>query len=101
MCRRVHAGQPEHQDRHPAAGERLLEHDHDRIRVGHRTDVFTDHLQFYPEFAETEQIIPLDDYIERDGVDTSIYVAGLADLWQRPDGGQYGLPKDWTPWRSS
>ena len=33
--------------------------------------------------------------IERDGVDTSIYVPGLLELWQRPDGDQYGLPKDW------
>ena len=62
---------------------------------GTAPDVFTDHLQFYPEFAETQQILALDEYIERDGIDTGIYVEGLVDLWQRPDGGQYGLPKDW------
>jgi len=62
---------------------------------GTAPDVFTDHLAFYPEFAETEQILPLDEWIERDGVDTGIYFPGLVDLWQRPDGNQYGLPKDW------
>ena len=32
--------------------------------------------------------------VERDGVDTSIYLEGLAELWTR-DGARYGLPKDW------
>jgi multiple sugar transport system substrate-binding protein len=62
---------------------------------GTAPDVFTDHLNFYPEFAETEQIAPYNELIERDGVDTSIYVPGLLELWQDPDGNQYGLPKDW------
>lgn len=62
---------------------------------GTAPDVFTDHLNFYPEFAETEQIMPYNELVERDGVDTSIYVPGLLELWQDPDGNQYGLPKDW------
>ncbi len=62
---------------------------------GTAPDVFTDHLNFYPEFAATEQILPYNELIERDGVDTSIYVPGLLELWQDPDGNQYGLPKDW------
>jgi multiple sugar transport system substrate-binding protein len=62
---------------------------------GTAPDVFTDHLARYPEFAETEQILPINDWIERDGIDTSIYFPGLVDLWARPDGNQYGLPKDW------
>ena len=62
---------------------------------GTAPDVFTDHLNFYPEFAETEQILPYNELVERDGVDTSIYVPGLLELWQDPDGNQYGLPKDW------
>lgn len=62
---------------------------------GTAPDVFTNHLARYPEFAETEQILPINDLIERDGVDTSIYFPGLLDLWARPDGNQYGLPKDW------
>jgi multiple sugar transport system substrate-binding protein len=62
---------------------------------GTAPDVFTDHLAKYPEFAETEQILPLNEYIERDGVDTTIYFPGLVDLWRTPDGNQFGLPKDW------
>jgi multiple sugar transport system substrate-binding protein len=62
---------------------------------GTAPDVFTNHLARYPEFAETEQILPLNEFIERDSVDTSVYFPGLVDLWARPDGNQYGLPKDW------
>lgn len=58
-------------------------------------DVFTNHLARYPEFAETEVILPLNDLVERDGVETDIYFEGLLDLWKRPDGSLYGLPKDW------
>jgi multiple sugar transport system substrate-binding protein len=57
-------------------------------------DVFTDHLAKYPEFASKGQLVDIQPYIERDGVDMSVYLAGLADLWGR-DGKQYGLPKDW------
>lgn len=62
---------------------------------GTAPDVFTDHLAKYPEFALSEQILPLNDFIEKDAVDTGIYFPGLADLWTRPDGNVYGLPKDW------
>ncbi|MEK9837738.1 MAG: sugar ABC transporter substrate-binding protein [Ilumatobacter sp.] len=62
---------------------------------GTAPDVFTNHLARYPEFAETEQILALNDYIDADSVDTSIYFPGLVNLWARPDGNQYGLPKDW------
>ncbi len=62
---------------------------------GTAPDVFTNHLARYPEFAETEQILPLNEWIERDAVDTTVYFPGLVDLWARPDGNQYGLPKDW------
>ncbi len=62
---------------------------------GTAPDVFTDHLAKYPEFAETETILPLNEFIERDKVDTTIYFPGLVDLWKRPNGDQFGLPKDW------
>jgi len=61
---------------------------------GKTYDVFTSHLAFYPEFMLNEQILPLDDYIKADKVDTDIYQPGLADLWKSPEGKQYGLPKD-------
>ncbi len=61
---------------------------------GTAPDVFTNHLAKYPEFAANGQLVDFQPWIERDGVDTGIYVGGLAELWGR-DGAQYGLPKDW------
>jgi multiple sugar transport system substrate-binding protein len=54
-------------------------------------DVFTDHLNKYPQFAESEVIEPL----STRGIDMNQYLPGLAELWKSPDGKQYGLPKDW------
>jgi multiple sugar transport system substrate-binding protein len=54
-------------------------------------DVFTDHLNKYPQFAQSEVIEPLDTR----GVDMSQYLPGLARLWRSPTGKQYGFPKDW------
>jgi len=61
---------------------------------GTAPDVFTDHLNKYPEYALKDQLIDLNPYIARDGVATDIYYPGLADLWVTPDGKRYGLPKD-------
>jgi multiple sugar transport system substrate-binding protein len=54
-------------------------------------DVFTNHLNKYPQFAESEVIEPL----STRGIDMSQYLPGLAKLWKSPDGKQYGFPKDW------
>jgi multiple sugar transport system substrate-binding protein len=62
--------------------------------AGDAPDVFTDHLAKYPEFAVKEQIMDIEPLVKRDGVDTSVYLPGLADLWVR-EGKRYGLPKDW------
>jgi multiple sugar transport system substrate-binding protein len=62
---------------------------------GTAPDVFTNHLAKYPEFVSKRTILPLDDYVTKDKVDTGIYAPGLADLWVGPDGKRYGLPKDW------
>ncbi|HET9650356.1 MAG TPA: sugar ABC transporter substrate-binding protein [Microlunatus sp.] len=61
---------------------------------GTAPDVFTDHLSKYPEFVSQEQLVPLDATLQKDGIDTSIYQQGLADLWVGQDGKRYGLPKD-------
>ena len=58
-------------------------------------DVFTDHLARYPEFVEGGVLVPLNDYVEADGVDVTNYFPGLAELWTSPDGDRFGLPKDW------
>jgi len=62
--------------------------------TGDTPDVFTNHLAKYPEFVALEQLVDIEPLVERDGVDTSIYLEGLAPLWTR-DGARYGLPKDW------
>jgi multiple sugar transport system substrate-binding protein len=61
---------------------------------GTAPDVFTNHLSKYPEMVTQEQLVPLDDTLKKDGVNTDIYQAGLADLWVGQDGKRYGLPKD-------
>lgn len=63
--------------------------------AGTAPDVFTDHLSRYSVYVNADQLLPLDDFIAEDGVDTDIYQPGLADLWVGQDGKRYGLPKDW------
>ncbi|MFN2166985.1 MAG: ABC transporter substrate-binding protein [Anaerolineae bacterium] len=62
--------------------------------AGTAPDVFTDHLAKYPEFASKGQLVDIQPYVDRDGVDLGVYLDGLADLWAR-DGKRFGLPKDW------
>jgi len=62
--------------------------------TGDTPDVFTNHLAKYPEFVALDQLVDIQPFVERDGVDTGVYLEGLAELWVR-DGARYGLPKDW------
>ncbi|MFF2268562.1 ABC transporter substrate-binding protein [Cellulosimicrobium cellulans] len=62
---------------------------------GSGPDVFVDHLSKYGEFAAQGQIVALDELVEKDSVDTTIYAEGLIDPWRYADGSLYGLPKDW------
>ena len=62
--------------------------------AGTAPDVFTDHLAYYPTFSGKGQVMDIQSYVDRDNVDLSVYMTGLADLWVR-DGKRYGLPKDW------
>lgn len=57
-------------------------------------EVFTNHLNYYPEMIAKQQILPLSDALAADKVDTSIYANGLLNLWTGQDGKIYGLPKD-------
>lgn len=61
---------------------------------GDNYDVFTSHVAYYPEFQKNDQVLPLDEFIAADNLDLSIYQEGLVELWQNPEGVQYGLPKD-------
>lgn len=61
---------------------------------GTAPDVFTNHLAKYPEFVSKGQLVDIQSFVDRDGVNMDQYLPGLADLWGR-DGARYGLPKDW------
>ncbi|MET9358422.1 sugar ABC transporter substrate-binding protein [Streptomyces sp. NPDC006617] len=61
---------------------------------GEAPDVWTNQATYYPQFAAGNQLLDLQPYVERDGLDVSAYQAGLADTWVK-DGKRYGLPKDW------
>ena len=60
---------------------------------GSAPDVFTDHLSKYPEFLNKGQLLDIQQYMDKDPVDTKMYLVP-ADLWVK-DGKRYGLPKDW------
>lgn len=62
--------------------------------AGTAPDVFVNHLSKYPEFVTQGQLVALDSTLAKDGVSTSVYQSGLADLWVGMDGKRYGLPKD-------
>lgn len=62
--------------------------------AGSAPDVFTNHLAKYPEFASKNQLVDIQPFVDSDGVDTSVYIGELAQLWTR-DGARFGLPKDW------
>ncbi|AIJ18185.1 MULTISPECIES: sugar ABC transporter substrate-binding protein [Streptomyces] len=61
---------------------------------GEAPDVWTNQATYYPQFAAGNQLLDLQPYVERDGLDVSAYQAGLADTWVKDDK-RYGLPKDW------
>ena len=58
-----------------------------------KIDVFTDHLAYYQTFLNAKQIVDISAGVKAAKLDTSIYQAGLYELWSK-NGGQYGLPKD-------
>ncbi|MBT2410673.1 sugar ABC transporter substrate-binding protein [Streptomyces sp. ISL-12] len=64
------------------------------IVSGEAPDVWTDQSTYYPTYADGQQLLDLQPYVERDKVDLSGYQSGLTDVWVK-DGRRYGLPKDW------
>ncbi|MDR1807672.1 MAG: sugar ABC transporter substrate-binding protein [Propionibacteriaceae bacterium] len=63
--------------------------------AGTAPDVFTDHLNYFADLLDKGQIVDLQPYVDRDGVDMGQYYQGLATLWSDQNGDAYGLPKDW------
>lgn len=66
-----------------------------RMVAENAPDVFTDHTQQFGKFVDYDQLLDIEPLIAEDDLDLSIYQDGLASLWEGPDGGVYGLPKDW------
>lgn len=59
-------------------------------------DVFTNHTGQFGKYADLNQLLDLEPYVQRDNFDLSIYNDGLADQWVGQNGqGRYGIPKDW------
>ena len=57
-------------------------------------DIFYVNAEYTPEWIEEGFLEPLDDYIAKQGFDTSAFFPGYLDTFKGPDGKQYGLPKD-------
>jgi multiple sugar transport system substrate-binding protein len=63
--------------------------------AGNAPDAFQDSVQFFPQYVSQHQLLPLDDYIKKDGFDLSRFSVGV-DSWKYTDSKQYGLPLDWA-----
>ncbi|NGN64826.1 sugar ABC transporter substrate-binding protein [Streptomyces sp. A7024] len=63
--------------------------------AGTQPDVFTNHVQKFPQFADLEVLAPLDELAATKGIRDDAYQPGLAGIWKGPDGHRYGAPKDW------
>ncbi len=63
------------------------------IAGGGAPDVFWMNGPYFTKYAQADVILPIDEYIEKDGIDLSNYPAALLALYDL-DGVQYALPKD-------
>jgi multiple sugar transport system substrate-binding protein len=64
------------------------------MTAGDAPDVFVDHVAYYPQFVQDNQIMDISADVASSNVNLSQYQPGLANLWV--DGGKrYGLPMDW------
>lgn len=62
--------------------------------AGNAPDVFWDHLAYYPQFVQQNQLMDLSSLIAQDKVDMSQYYPALVKEWTY-NNKVYGLPKDW------
>ncbi len=61
---------------------------------GQLPDVFWMHSNYAQIYMENDILMDLTDYIEKDGVDMSMYYSDIADMFTRTDGKIFALPKD-------
>lgn len=58
-------------------------------------DVFVDHTSQFGKYVTLDQILDIEERVAAEGIDLDQYQEGLTGLWAGPEGGLYGLPKDW------
>lgn len=61
---------------------------------GEMPDVFWTHSNTVQMYMDNDLLLKLNDYIEKDGVDMSLYYEDIVNLYTRADGNIYALPKD-------
>ena len=61
---------------------------------GQLADVFWMHSDYAQIYMENDILLDLSGYIEKDGVDMSIYYPDIAAIYKRDDGKIFALPKD-------
>jgi multiple sugar transport system substrate-binding protein len=64
-----------------------------RFASGEVPDVFYVNAEYAQEWIDQGLLLPLDEYIEQAGIDTSAFFPGYAEIFQK-DGSWYGFPKD-------
>lgn len=79
----------------PIAADYLIKLQTD-IAAGNAADVFYVQAEFAQDFMSRGVLLPIDDYMEADGVSPDEYYQGLYDAFTW-EGQTYGLPKDWSP----
>ncbi|MEV0803226.1 sugar ABC transporter substrate-binding protein [Kribbella sp. NPDC050281] len=62
---------------------------------GDAPDGFMNSVTFLQSYAGQGQLLALDDYIKKDGLDLGQYAIGT-EGWKYKDGKQYALPMDWA-----
>jgi multiple sugar transport system substrate-binding protein len=65
------------------------------LAAGQAADVFYVDSLLAPDLMKRNLLLPLDDYIQKDNVDTADFYPGLLKAFQWK-GKTYGLPKDWS-----
>ncbi|MDO4617810.1 MAG: sugar ABC transporter substrate-binding protein [Lachnospiraceae bacterium] len=61
---------------------------------GALADVFWMHSNYSQIYMENDVLLDLTEYIEKDGIDMSVYYEDIAAIYTRDDGNIYALPKD-------
>ena len=79
----------------PVAAEYLTKIQTD-IAAGNAADIFMVQNEYAQDFMSRNVLLPIDDYLAEDGVNTDEFYTPLINAYTWQDK-LYGLPKDWSP----